>query len=90
MHYRQNNIAVNKASIVMYVDMNSFFASCEQQEVEAYRGKPMGVVPFISPNACVIAPSVEAKKRGIKTGMRMPEVKALCPDFLAVNARPYI
>ncbi len=74
----------------MYVDMNSFFASCEQQEVIEYRQKPIGVVPFISPNACVIAPSVLAKKWGIKTGMRMPEILQLCPHFVPVNARPYI
>lgn len=70
--------------------MNSFFASCEQQEVKEYRGVPIGVVPFISPNACVIAPSVMAKKWGIKTGMRMPEILQKCPHFLPVNARPYI
>lgn len=74
----------------MYVDMNSYFASCEQQEVPELRGKPMGVVPFLSPNACVIAPSTEAKALGIKTGMRMPEVKQICPQFIAVSARPYI
>jgi DNA polymerase-4 len=90
MHYRQNNIEVKKGSLVMYVDMNSYFASCEQQEVPEYRGTPMGVVPFIGPNACVIAPSVEAKNLGIKTGMRMPEILAICPHFKPVNARPYI
>lgn len=74
----------------MYVDMNSYFASCEQQEIPELRGKPMGVVPFISPNACVIAPSVEAKNLGVKTGMRLPEVYQLCPSFIPVNARPYI
>src|SRR5690606_27351258 len=45
---------------------------------------------FISPNACVIAPSVEAKAAGIKTGMRMPEIRQICPQFIPVNARPYI
>jgi DNA polymerase-4 len=90
MHYRQNNIEVKKGALVMYVDMNSFFASCEQQELPELRGRPMGVVPFISPNACVIAPSVEAKAIGIKTGMRMPEVLQICPYFIPVNARPYV
>ncbi len=70
--------------------MNSFFASCEQQEEPKYRGRPMGVVPFISPNACVIAPSVEAKAVGIKTGMRMPEIREIYPQFIPVSARPHI
>lgn len=77
-------------SLVMYVDMNSFFASCEQQEQEALRGKPIGVITHPSAYACVIAPSVEAKRYGVKTGMRLPECKQLCPQMEAVVARPFI
>lgn len=76
-------------TVVMYVDMNSFFASCEQQDNPQLRGKPIGVCPFASPHACVIAPSVEAKRYGVKTGMRLFECKTLCPDIIAVSARPY-
>ena len=90
MRYRQNNIEERKNPLVMYVDMNSFFASCEQQELPELRGKVMGVVPFIGPNACTIAPSVEAKRVGIKTGMRMPEIKQLYAAFIPVSARPFI
>lgn len=74
----------------MYIDMNSFFASCEQQKIEELRGKPIGVCPFASPTACVIAPSIEAKKYGVKTGMRLFECRRLCPDIIAISARPYI
>lgn len=73
----------------MYIDMNSFFASCEQQDHPELRDRPIGVCPFASPYACVIAPSVEAKRFGVKTGMRMNECKALCPDIIPVSARPY-
>lgn len=86
---RANSFIANPEAVVMYVDMNSFFASCEQQDREELRGKPIGVCPFASPTACVIAPSIEAKQFGVKTGMRLNECKTLCPDIIAVSARPY-
>lgn len=87
---RANSFVASKESLVMYIDMNSFFASCEQQSNEALRGKPVGVCPFVTPTACVIAPSVEAKRFGVKTGMRLFECRALCPDIIPVSARPHL
>jgi DNA polymerase IV len=90
MRISQNSMAYNPRSLVMYVDMNSFFASCEQQENEALRGKPIGVITHPSEYACVIAPSVEAKVYKVKTGMRLPDCRVLCPQMIPVLARPYI
>ncbi len=81
--------ATSLPSLFMYVDMNSFFASCEQQDEPTLRGQPIGVVPFLSPTACVIAPSIEAKKFGVRTGMRINECLALCPHLIPVAARPW-
>ncbi len=72
----------------MYVDMNSFFASCEQQLRPELRGKPVGVITHPSATACVIAPSKEAKDFGVKTGMRLNDCKLLCPQIIPVLARP--
>jgi DNA polymerase-4 len=83
-----NTTSFNRQSVVMYVDMNSFFASCEQQLRPELRGKPIGVCTYDSPQACVIAPSVEAKKYGVRTGMRFNECRALCPEIIPVTARP--
>ncbi|XZF15516.1 DNA polymerase Y family protein [Chitinophagaceae bacterium MMS25-I14] len=85
--FSQNKLVYNPQSVVMYVDMNSFFASCEQQDNEALRGKPIGVCTYMSPNACVIAPSTEAKKFGVKTGMRFNECLQLCPEMIQVEMR---
>jgi hypothetical protein len=30
--YAKNNLEYNPDAVVMYIDMNSFFASCEQQD----------------------------------------------------------
>lgn len=86
--YSKNLLEGSSDAIVMYIDMNSFFASCEQQDNPALRNKPMGVVTYDSPNACVIAPSIEAKKFGVKTGMRLTDCKALCPHMIPVLGRP--
>ena len=72
----------------MYVDMNSYFASCEQQRHPELRGKPLGVLTYDSPNAAVIAASKEAKKFGVKSGMRLGDCRLLCPDMLTITTHP--
>lgn len=63
-------------------DLNSYFASCEQQEDPALRGKPIAVVPMITDSTCVIAASYEAKKSGIKTGTKVGDAKRMCPGLI--------
>jgi DNA polymerase-4 len=72
----------------MYVDMNCYFASCEQQRHPELRGKPLGVLTYDSPNAAVIAASKEAKKFGIKSGMRLGDCRALCPELITTTTNP--
>lgn len=86
---RANSFIANTGAVVMYIDMNSFFASCEQQDFEHLRGKPVGVCTHPSPTSCVIAPSTEAKKFGVKTGMRLNDCRKLCPHIIPVIARPH-
>ncbi len=88
--FSQNTLSVRPGATVMYVDMNSFFASCEQQEDARLRGQPVAVCTHESPYACVIAPSVEAKTYGIKTGMRLNECRMLCPQVIPVVANPVL
>jgi DNA polymerase IV len=88
MLYRGNAMVGNADALVMYVDMNSYFASCEQQQRPELRGRPVGVITYDSPNAAVIAASQEAKRCGVKTGMRLNECRLLCPDIIAVTTRP--
>ena len=46
---------------IMHVDLNSCFATIEQQANPLFRGKPMVVAAYDTPNGCVVAPSIEAK-----------------------------
>ena len=52
----------------LFVDMNAFFASVEQQDNPALRGKPVAVVPVMARTTCCLAVSYEGKAKGVKTG----------------------
>jgi DNA polymerase IV len=71
----------------LFLDMNAFFASVEQQENPALRGVPTIVVPTLADTTCAIAASYEAKRFGIRTGTGVREAKALCPGLRIVDAR---
>ncbi len=72
----------------MHIDLNSCFATCSQQANPLLRGKPIVVAAYITPNGCVLAPSIEAKRLGIKTGMRVKEAKLLCRDVIVIDSEP--
>lgn len=69
----------------LHVDLNSFFASVEQQLHAEYRGKPLAVVPTFADTTCAIAASYEAKALGIKTGTRVSDMKKICPGIIMVQ-----
>ena len=52
----------------LFLDLNAFFASCEQQENPGLRGQPVIVVQTPTDSAVAIAASYAAKSFGIKTG----------------------
>ena len=70
----------------LFLDLNAFFASCEQQENPALRGKPVIVVQTPAESAVAIAASYAAKAFGIKTGTLVREARRLCPDVIPVQA----
>lgn len=84
MNYRLNT----EAPQIMHIDLNSAFASAEQQAWPSLRGRPMGVTNRLSKECCVIAASYEAKALGIKVGVRRTEAMALCPDFIMLETDP--
>lgn len=72
------------------MDLNAYFASCEQQENPDLRGRPIIVAPMETDSTCAIAASYEAKRYGIKTGTNVGEAKVKCPDLIVVPARPTV
>ncbi len=69
----------------MHIDLNSFFASVEQQLHPEYRGRPLAVVPTMADTTSCIAASYEAKALGIKTGTQVGEAKRLCPGIILIE-----
>jgi DNA-binding transcriptional MerR regulator len=70
----------------LFLDLNAFFASCEQQENPVLRGQPVIVVQTLTDSAVAIAASYAAKAFGIKTGTLMREARQLCPAVIPVQA----
>lgn len=72
----------------LHIDLNSCFATIEQQANHLYRGKPIAVCAYTTPRGCILAPSIEAKRYGVKTGMQVREGKALCPNLIILPSDP--
>jgi DNA polymerase-4 len=69
----------------LHIDLNSFFASVEQQLHPEYRARPLAVVPTFADTTVCIAASYEAKALGIKTGTLVGEAKKICPEIVLVE-----
>jgi len=71
----------------LYIDINSYFATIEQQVNPDLRNKPVAIVPLLSDSTCAIAASQEAKLKGITTGTRIYQAKKLCPELICIKER---
>lgn len=82
---------INKAiPVIMHIDLNSCFATIEQQAHPHLRGKPLVIAAYPTPGGCILAPSIEAKKMGIKTGMRVREAQAIYPNIIVRDPDPVL
>lgn len=72
----------------MHIDLNSCFATIEQQANPHLRGKPIVVAAYATDYGCILAPSIEAKTYGIKTGMRVKEARKICPLLITLECDP--
>ena len=68
---------------ILLIDMDSFFASVEQQANPALRGRPIAVIGS-KKRTVITTASYEARAFGVKTGMNMWEAKKLCPHLIFV------
>lgn len=73
---------------IMYIDVNSCFASVEQLYNSSLVGKPVVVAAYKTERGCILAASREAKKFGIKTGNLVYEARKLCPSVVVLECDP--
>jgi DNA polymerase-4 len=69
-------------SIIIHIDMNSYFASVEQQANPFLRGKPIGITGKHQERSVIATASIEAKRLGVKTAMSTWEAKKICPSII--------
>jgi DNA polymerase-4 len=74
--------------LVMHIDLNSCFATVEQQARPMLRGKPVAVVNRRTENTSIVTASYEAKALGVKVGMKYREAVKLAPGLVALESDP--
>lgn len=72
---------------ILLVDMNAFFASVEQLDRPELRDRPVAITNGRQ-GTCIITCSYEARRHGVRTGMRLREAWQRCPDLIQVPSRP--
>ena len=73
---------------ILHIDLNSCFATVEQQARPLLRDRPLGVTNRLTKNACVVAASYEAKALGVKVGMTFSQAKLVAPDLIMIETDP--
>lgn len=74
--------------LILHIDLNSCFATVEQQARPRLRGKPVAVVNRRTENTSIVTASYEAKAHGVKVGMKVKEARLLCPGLIALESDP--
>ncbi|MFP3953048.1 MAG: DNA polymerase IV [Candidatus Bipolaricaulota bacterium] len=74
--------------VIFHVDMDSYFASVEQQANPKLRGKPIVVTGRPTIRSIVAAASREAKKAGVRSAMPTWKAEKLCPGLTLVPGDP--
>jgi DNA polymerase IV len=76
------NRADDSVRTILHADLDAFYASVEQRDNPALRGKPVLVGMGV-----ITAASYEAKRAGVRCPTSVREAKRMCPDAIVVPAR---
>lgn len=74
--------------LIMHIDLNSCFATIEQQARPRLRERPVAIVNRRTKHTGIVTASYEAKALGVQVGMRFTEAARLVPGLIMVESDP--
>lgn len=83
-----NNYHSPARPLIMHIDLNSCFATVEQQARPRLRGRPIGILNRRTEHTALVTASYEAKAMGVKVGMKFKEAQKLCPGLIGIESDP--
>jgi DNA polymerase-4 len=84
-----NNGSYNIARpMIMHIDLNSCFATVEQQARPMLRGRPVAIANRRTEHTSIVTASYEAKALGVSLGMKVRDARKLVPDLVVLESDP--
>lgn len=74
--------------LIMHIDLNSCFATVEQQSRPMLRNRPVVIANRRTEHTMIVTASYEAKALGVTMGMKIKDAKRLAPGLVALESDP--